>query len=56
MFMHASHNIFFQEVFAGLTAATVPNSYLLDEFGAISAGVAILVALIFWSKRGQLKA
>ncbi|MBN1225103.1 MAG: CPBP family intramembrane metalloprotease [Candidatus Aminicenantes bacterium] len=54
MFMHASHNLFFQGVFDRLTTETDKTWYFVDEFGAISAAVAIVVALIFWSKRRQL--
>jgi hypothetical protein len=28
--------------------------YLIDEFGAVSAVVALIVAFIFWKMRGQL--
>jgi membrane protease YdiL (CAAX protease family) len=55
MFMHASHNMFFQAVFDRLTTETDTTWYFVDEFGAISAGVAIVVASIFWSRRKQLK-
>jgi hypothetical protein len=52
MFLHASHNLFIQ----GLPALTTDKgitAYLIDEFGAVSAIVAIIVAFIFWKKRGQ---
>lgn len=54
MFMHASHNLFFQDVFDKLTIEKSATWYFVDEFGAISAGVAILVAIIFWLKRKEL--
>jgi len=54
MFMHASHNLFFQDVFDKLTIEKTSTWYFVEEFGAISAGVAIIVAFIFWKKRGQL--
>jgi len=53
MFLHASHNLFIQ----GLPALTTDKgitAYLIDEFGAVSAIVAIIVAFIFWKKRGQM--
>lgn len=55
MFMHASHNLFFQGIFDRLTSETKMTWYFVDEFGAISAAVAIVVALIFWSMRRQLE-
>lgn len=55
MWMHASHNLFFQDIFDRLTAPTDSTPYLVDEFGAVSAGVAIVVALIFWSQRRRLE-
>ncbi len=57
--MHASHNLFFQDVFDKLTIEKSSTWYFVDEFGAISAGVAILVAIlvaiIFWLKRKELQ-
>ena len=54
MFMHASHNLFFQDIFDRMTIEKSSTLYFVDEFGAISAGVAILVALFFWLKRKEL--
>jgi len=56
MFMHASHNLFFQGIFDRLTIETPSTWYFVDEFGSISAGVAIIVAIIFWLKRKELQA
>ena len=55
MFMHASHNVFFQNIFSELTIKKASTWYFIDEFGAVSAGVAIVVAIIFWSKRKELE-
>jgi hypothetical protein len=54
MFMHASHNLFFQDIFDKLTIEKSSTLYFVDEFGAISAGVAVLVAVFFWLKRDEL--
>ena len=54
MFLHASHNMFIQGIFPSLTTDKGMTMYFIDEFGAVSAGVAIVVAFIFWSKRRQL--
>ena len=53
MFLHASHNLFIQGL-PGLTTDKGITVYLIDEFGAVSAAVALIVAFIFWKKRGQL--
>ncbi|MDH4220818.1 MAG: CPBP family intramembrane metalloprotease [Candidatus Aminicenantes bacterium] len=53
MFLHASHNLFVQGL-PGLTTDKGMTVYLIDEFGAVSAAVALIVAFIFWKKRGQL--
>ncbi len=55
MFLHASHNLFIQGL-PDLTTDKGMTAYLIDEFGAVSAVVAIIVAFIFWKKRGQLTA
>ncbi len=53
MFLHASHNLFVQGL-PGLTTDKGITAYLIDEFGAVSAAVAVIVAFLFWKKRGQL--
>jgi membrane protease YdiL (CAAX protease family) len=53
MFLHASHNLFIQGL-AGLATYKGITAYLIDEFGAVSAVVALIVAFIFWKKRDQL--
>lgn len=53
--MHASHNLFFQDIFNRLTIEEPSTWYFVDEFGAISALVAVVVAIIFWSKRKELQ-
>jgi len=50
MFLHASHNLFVQGL-PGLTRDKGMTAYLIDEFGAVSAVVAVVVAFIFWKKR-----
>jgi membrane protease YdiL (CAAX protease family) len=53
MFLHASHNLFVQGL-PGLTTDKGMTVYLIDEFGAVSAVVALIIAFIFWKKRDQL--
>ncbi len=54
MFMHASHNLFIQNIFPSLTTDKGMTMYYIGEFGVISAVVVLLVALVFFMKRGQL--
>lgn len=53
-FLHASHNLFIQAIFTPLTVDTGKTRYFIDEFGAALAIVSIVVAYIFWRKRGWL--
>jgi len=53
MFLHASHNLFVQGL-PGLTTDKGMTVYLIDEFGAVSAVVALIIAFIFWKKRDEL--
>jgi membrane protease YdiL (CAAX protease family) len=54
--LHASHNLFIQLVFTPLTASTGPTPYVIDEFGAGLAIAVLVVAYVFWRRRGALPA
>jgi membrane protease YdiL (CAAX protease family) len=54
VWMHAAHNIFFQSIYPGLTQDGPHSAWLVDEFGAFSVVVAVLVAVFFWRKRREL--
>lgn len=54
VWMHASHNIFFQSIYPALTVGGAATPWLIDEFGAFSAGAAVLVAVFFWMRRDVL--
>jgi membrane protease YdiL (CAAX protease family) len=54
VFLHAMHNLHIQEVFPSLTVNLRSTVYLTDEFGAFSAAAAVIVAVVFWSKRREL--
>ena len=54
MFLHASHNIFIQSFFDPLTRPGLATKYLTTEFGAGLAIMAVIIAVIFYEKRGQL--
>lgn len=56
MFLHASHNIFIQAFFDPLTRTALATKYLIGEFGAGLAIVAVILAVIFYEKRGELPA
>ncbi len=47
---HMSSNVFLQKFFTPITADTTRTAWYVDEFGAVPALVASLVALYFWRK------
>jgi len=55
--LHASHNAFIQVFFTPLTApkGTI-TAYAIDEFGFATPLLAIVVAIYFWRRRGELHA
>jgi membrane protease YdiL (CAAX protease family) len=52
--LHAMHNVFIQTIFTPLTAQNEITPYIIDEFGVGLALMAVVVALVFWSKRNEL--
>jgi uncharacterized protein len=52
--LHASHNLFVQNVFTPLTEQKAITPYIIDEFGVGLAIMGILVAIYFWRKRDEL--
>lgn len=52
--LHAMHNLYFQEVFPMLAVDRSTTAYYIGEFGAFSAIAALIVAFVFWRKRGSL--
>ena len=52
--LHASHNLFIQAFFDRVTADTGPTRWLIGEFGAALALAFIVIAWIFWQKRGAI--
>ena len=56
VFLHASHNVFIQEVFDVLTRDTGHTKYFTSEFGVALPIALALVAFLFWRKRSQLPA
>jgi uncharacterized protein len=53
--LHASHNLYVQGIFSPLTKKSGNAPWFIDEFGAVLPVIAILFAIFFWSKRGELK-
>ena len=53
--LHASHNLFIQNIFTPLTKDTGNTAYYIDEFGIVLPIIAIGFAIYFWSKRKELK-
>jgi len=54
MFLHASHNLFVQAFFDAQTRRTRVTGLWTTEFGAGLAVAALVVAIIFYAKRGEL--
>jgi membrane protease YdiL (CAAX protease family) len=51
---HGSHNCYIQAVFNPLTVGIGITPYIIGEFGAGLALMGLVVAYVFWRKRGQL--
>lgn len=54
VFMHAAHNTFIQSTFPGVTIDGGRMGWFVDEMGVLTAGVAVIVAFLFWRKRREL--
>ena len=54
MLLHASHNVFIQAFFNPLTRPAPLTNYMIGEFGAGLAIVAIILAILFDRKKGEL--
>jgi membrane protease YdiL (CAAX protease family) len=52
--LHASHNLFIQEFFTPMTVYNSHTKYFIDEFGAVLPVIAVIAAIYFWSRRGEL--
>jgi uncharacterized protein len=53
--LHASHNLYIQDVFTPLTRNTGRTAWFIDEFGAILPVVAVGFAIYFWRRRKELR-
>ena len=54
--MHATHNLFVQGVFDGITKPTALTPYMIGEYGVGLALTALVLAYIVWSKRPDRQA
>jgi uncharacterized protein len=52
--LHASHNLYIQNIFTPLTRNTGKTAWFIDEFGAVLPITAIGFAIYFWRRRGEL--
>ena len=51
---HGVHNVAIQGIFDGSTIDTGATRWITTEFGFGLAGVSVLIALYFWSRRAEL--
>ena len=54
MLLHASHNLFVQAFFDAQTRRTRVTGLWTTEFGSGLALAALVVAIVFYAKRGEL--
>ena len=52
--LHASHNLYIQDIFSPLTSNTGKTAWFMDEFGAVLPVVAVGFAIYFWRRRNEL--
>ncbi len=52
--LHASHNVFIQQIFTPLTSKTDNSAYFIDEFGIVLPIVITGMAIYFWTRRKEL--
>jgi len=52
--LHGSHNVFMLHVFNVLTTDTGSTWLLLGEYGAVTAAIGVVLAILFWGLRTQL--
>lgn len=53
--LHASHNLYIQDIFTPLTRDTGKTAWFIDEFGAVLPIVAVGFAIYFWRRRNELE-
>ncbi len=53
--LHASHNVFIQVIFDGMTKPVGRTLYITTEFGAGLVVTMSVVALYFWTRRGEVE-
>jgi uncharacterized protein len=53
--LHASHNLYIQSIFTPLTRDTGKTAWFIDEFGGVLPVVAVVFAIYYWRRRGELE-
>lgn len=53
--LHASHNLFIQAFFDPMTADTGRTKYVIGEFGAALPVTLLVLAVYFWTRRGEVR-
>jgi hypothetical protein len=53
--LHATHNVWVQQIFTPLTASTGKTAYFIDEFGAALPIVMMIFAAYFWTRRKEVE-
>ena len=56
VFLHASHNVFFLNVFDPLMARYPLTDFFVTEFGVLLMVISVLMALYIWAHRAELPA
>jgi membrane protease YdiL (CAAX protease family) len=52
--LHASHNAFIQGFFDRVSRSDGAAQYLIGEFGIVTVASIVVVAWLFWRRRGEL--
>ena len=54
VFLHASHNLWMQSIFTPLTTEDRYTKWIAGDLGLALVIVVAVVAIVFWTKRGEL--
>lgn len=54
MLLHATHNLYIQQIFTPLTKSNEKTQWFIDEFGMVLPAVTTIFALYFITRRKEL--